>query len=353
MSNRLKEVIIEDIPDITSDTVDRLRKLNINSVYQLAVQSPSELALEISDGLFDIGEASNLIGNARKILTERQILSKEFSTADDMLEKRNKISRYTTGSETFDTFLNGGFESQAITEISGEFGSGKSQICHALCVAANNLVENNRLDDDDENKQSAAETIIFIDTENTFRVDRVYQIAEQNGLDPLTILKKIYHCKIFNSEELESVVNNLDKSIEQYNAKLVIVDSIISLHRAEFSGRETLAERQQRLGKMLNKLRRYADIYNIAVVITNQVVSYTDNLQFGSDYIKPAGGNIMGHSATYRIFLKRSGKNRIATMFDSPYHPNQQTKFAISDDGIRNATSYKGHENVDGSDSTW
>jgi DNA repair protein RadA len=353
MSSRLKEVMIEDIPNITSDTVDKLRKLDINSVYQLAVQSPSELALEISDGLFDIGEASNLIGNARKILSEREILSKEFSTADDLLEKRNKISRYTTGSEKFDTFLNGGFETQAITEISGEFGSGKSQICHALCVAANKLVENSRLGDSNDNIQSEAGNIIFIDTENTFRVDRVYQIAEQNGFDPLTILQKIYHCKIFNSEELESLINNLDKFIEQYNAKLVIVDSIISHHRAEFSGRETLAERQQRLGKMLNKLRRYADIYNLAVVITNQVVSYTDNSQFGSDYIKPAGGNIMGHSSTYRIFLKRSGKSRVATMFDSPYHPNQQVKFSISDEGIQNANSYKSHENVDGSDSAW
>jgi len=352
MSNHLKEIAIEDIPDITSDTLDKLRKLGINSVYQLAVQSPSELTLEISDALFDVQLASNLIGNARKILAENEVLSKEFSTADDLLEKRNKISRYTTGSEKFDAFLNGGFETQAITEIVGEFGSGKSQICHALCVAANKLVENSRLGDTNDNKQSEAGNIIFIDTENTFRVDRIYQIAEQNGFDPLTILQKIYHCKIFNSEELESVISNLDKSIEQYNAKLVIVDSIISLHRAEFSGRETLAERQQRLGKMLNKLRRYADIYNIAVVITNQVVSYTDNSQFGSDYIKPAGGNIMGHSSTYRIFLKRSGKNRIATIFDSPYHPNQQTKFAISDDGIRNATSYKSPEN-DGGDSAW
>ena len=249
-------------------------------------------------------------------------------------------------------FLNGGFETQAITEISGEFGSGKSQICHALCVAANKLAENSRLGDGVEDKQGSTETIIFIDTENTFRADRVYQIAEQNGFDPLTILQKIYHCKIFNSEELESLINNLSQSIEQYNAKLVIVDSIISLHRAEFSGRETIAERQQRLGKMLNKLRRYADIYNIAVVITNQVVSYTDNSQFGQDYIKAAGGNIMGHGSTYRIFLKRSGKNRVATMFDSPYHPNQQTKFAISDDGIQNATSYKSPDN-DGGDSTW
>ena len=352
MSSRLREVIMEDIPDITSDTVDRLRKLNINSVYQLAVQSPSELALEISDGLFDIGEASNLIGNARKILTERQILLKEFSTADDLLEKRNKISRYATGSEKFDDFLNGGFETQAITEIAGEFGSGKSQILSLSMCTANKLVQDNRLSDNSEKKQSQVANIIFIDTENTFRADRVYQIAEQNGFDPLTILQKIYHCKIFNSEELESVINNLSQFIEQYNAKLVIVDSIISLHRAEFSGRETIAERQQRLGKILNKLRRYADIYNIAVVITNQVVSYTDNSQFGQDYIKAAGGNIMGHGSTYRIFLKRSGKNRVAIMFDSPYHPNQQTKFAISDDGIRNATTYKSPEN-DGGDSAW
>ncbi len=352
MSSRQREAIMEDIPDITSDTLERLRKLNINSVYQLAVQTPSELASWINDAQFDVESASYLIGNARKILTEREILSKVFLTADDLLEKRNKISRYTTGSSNFDAFLNGGFETQSITEIAGEFGSGKSQICHSLCVAANQLAENSRLGDSEEDKQSMAETIIFIDTENTFRADRVYQIAEQNGFDPLTILQKIYHCKIFNSEELESLINNLSQYIEQYNAKLVIVDSIISLHRAEFSGRETIAERQQRLGKILNKLRRYADIYNIAVVITNQVVSYTDNSQFGSDYIKPAGGNIMGHSSTYRIFLKRSGKNRIAIMSDSPYHPNQQIKFMISDDGIRNATSYKSPEN-DGSDSAW
>jgi DNA repair protein RadA len=353
MSSRLREVIMEDIPDLTSDTLERLRGLNINSVYQLAVQTPSELASWINDVQFDVQSASNLIGNARKILTENEVLSKEFSTADDLLEKRNKISRYTTGSEKFDAFLNGGFETQAITEIAGEFGSGKSQICHALCVAANKLVENSRLGDSNENKQYEAGNIIFIDTENTFRVDRVYQIAEQNGFDPLAILEKIYHCKIFNSEELESLINNLDKFIEQYNAKLVIVDSIIPLHRAEFSGRETLTERQQRLGKILNKLRRYADIYNLAVVITNQVVSYTDNSQFGSDYIKPAGGNIMGHSSTYRIFLKKSGTNRVAIMFDSPYHPNQQIKFSISDEGIQNANSYNSHESVDGGDSAW
>ncbi len=243
------------VQDIASDMLEKLRKLHIDSVSQLAVQNPRELAIEINDDAdvsSDIDSASKLITSARKLLTEHGILSKEFSTADYLLAKRNKITRYTVGSDKFDAFLNGGFETQAVTEIAGEYGSGKSQICHTLCLAANKLGDDTIADD---NNKQTTDSIIFIDTENTFRADRVYQIAEQNGLDPETILTRIYHCRIYNSLELELVINNLGKSIEQYNAKLVIVDSIISLHRAEFSGRETLAQRQQRPGKLLNKLR--------------------------------------------------------------------------------------------------
>ena len=332
---------MEEIPNITRDTIDKLKKLNINSVYQLAVQNPIELASEFEDTSLNIESASSLIANARKILIENKVLTNEFSTADEVLEKRNKMSRYATGSESFDDLLNGGFESQAITELAGEFGSGKSQICHTLCVAANKLIENDPHDD--------SGNIIFVDSENTFRADRVHQIAEQRGLDPLSILEKIYHCTVYSSEHLESVIDDLDKSIEQYNAKIVIIDSIISLHRAEFSGRGTLAERQQRLGKMLNKLRRYADIYNIAVVITNQVVSFADGIHPGFDSMKAVGGNIVAHGSTYRIFLRKSGKNRVATIFDSPSQPYQHAKFSISESGIQDATSYK----TDESDSGW
>ena len=328
---------MEWIPDITSDIIDKLKKLNINSVYQLAVQSPIELALEFEDTSLNVESASTLIANARKTLIDNEVLSQEFLTGDDLLEKRNKLSRYATGSESLDNLMNGGFETQAITELVGEFGSGKSQICHTLCVAASKLIKND------------SGNIIFIDSENTFRADRVHQIAEQRGLDPLSILEKIFHCKVYSSEHLESIIDDLDKSIEQYNAKMVIIDSIISLHRAEFSGRGTLAERQQRLGKMLNKLRRYADIYNIAVVITNQVVSYPDSIHPGFDSMKAAGGNIVAHGSTYRIFLRKSGKNRVATIEDSPSQPYQRVKFSISESGIQDASSYK----TDVSDSGW
>src|SRR5918995_1318755 len=337
VTSRLKEVTMEEIPNITSDIIDKLKKLNINSVYQLAVQNPIELASEYEDTLMNIEPASALIANARKILVENGILTNEFSTADKVLEKRNKLTRYAIGSEDFDDLLNGGFETQAITELVGEFGSGKSQICHTLCVAASQLIKND------------SGNMIFVDSENTFRADRVHQIAEQRGFDPLPILEKIFHCKVHSSEHLEAVINDLDKSIEQYNAKLVIIDSIISLHRAEYSGRGTLAERQQKLGKMLNKLRRYADVYNIAIVITNQIVSYPDVTHPGFDSVKAAGGNIMGHGFTYRIFLRKSGKNRVATMFDSPSQPFQHVKFSISESGIQDAISYKTEDDGGGS----
>jgi DNA repair protein RadA len=152
---------MEEIPDITSDTIEKLKKLNIKSVYQLAVQNPVELALESEDASVSVETASTLIANARKILADHEVLADGFSTADQVLEKRNKMSRYTTGSQSFDNLLNGGFESQAITKLAGEFGSGKSQICHTLCVAASKLVESSRSGD--------AGNIIFIDSENTFR----------------------------------------------------------------------------------------------------------------------------------------------------------------------------------------
>ena len=114
--------------------------------------------------------------------------------------------------------------------------------------------------------------------------------------------------------------------------KLVIVDSVISLHRAEFSGRGTLADRQQRLNRLLHRLLRVAEIYNVAVMLTNQVISTPDT--FFGDPTKPAGGNVLAHASTYRIYLRKSGRDRKAIMVDSPSHPYSETMFAISESGV-------------------
>ena len=138
--------------------------------------------------------------------------------------------------------------------------------------------------------------MIFIDTETTFRSERIFQIAEHRRVSPDEILRRIYVCKIYNTSHLEMIIKDLGKSIEEYTAKLIIVDSIIALHRAEFTGRGTLADRQQRLNMMLHKLNRLAEVHNIAVVITNQVQSQPDDFSAGRDGLRATGGNVMGHA---------------------------------------------------------
>jgi DNA repair protein RadA len=317
---------VESMHGVNQLLLDKLEGAGIQSISDLATKTVSELLEDYYSNYDEKGRGideetiSNLVMKAKQKLIEDGLIQKEFSSAEDMLEVRRKLIRFTSGSQDFDLFLGDGIETQALTEIAGEFCSGKSQLCYTICVTANGGSPDNG--------------IIFVDTENTFRAERIHQIAESRGLDAEQIMKKIFVCRIYYSAHLEAVIRSLAKYIEQYKARLVIIDSIISLHRAEFSGRETLAERQQRLNIILHKLIRLAEIYNVAIVYTNQVQAQPDNFLSGSNPMIAAGGNIMAHASTYRIFLRKAGHNRIATMLDSPYHAYSQVKFTIGEQGI-------------------
>ena len=349
--SHVSDLQVEDLPGVEPHLINKLKRAGIKSVLDLAVSVPQELAAggggeyDGSAIAADTETTSEAVLKAKKVLIDSGALVKEFCTADQVLERRKSLVRFTTGSKNLDDFLKGGIESQAITELAGEFGSGKSQICHTLCVTAAN---HNK----EKGSRNPINSIIFIDTENTFRPERVHQIAESRGLDSEEIMKKVFVCKISNSAQLETLIKNLGKSIEEYKANLVIVDSIISLHRAEYAGRETLAERQQRLNVMLHKLLRLAEIYNIAVVLTNQVQSSPDNSS-GTDSLLAAGGNIMGHACTYRIFLRKIGRDRLAIMVDSPHHAYSQVRFTISEKGVENAEVKKMAAVEEGSESGW
>jgi len=345
MSQNANDFPIEDLPDVKPHLISKLKRAGIDSIHELAVSIPNELVLDKGVG-DDLQVVSELATKARRSLIDSRLLVNEFCTAEEILERRKGLVRFSTGSAKLDTFLNGGIETQAVTEIAGEFGTGKSQICHTLCVTANTQKEkpHSGVSDNSSTTTSTDHNVIFIDTENTFRAERVHQIVEARRLGSVEeILKRIFVCKIYNSAHLEYVIANLGKSIEQYKANLVIVDSVISLHRAEYTGRETLADRQQRLNIILHKLVRLTEIYNIAIVITNQVQSIPDNSFGNSSYdpIRLAGGNIMAHASTYRIFLKKAGRNRIAIMLDSPSHAYSQVKFAISEIGIKDVEEDK------------
>jgi DNA repair protein RadA len=318
-SKSVAELEIEDIDGVGPTTARKMREAGIHSVMELATAVPEELAADLG-GSKD--SASNFIMAAQKLLRESGVLDNEFTTADVELEKRKALLRCTTGSKALDELLLGGIETQAITEFYGEFGSGKSQICHTLCVTSQLPPTEGGL----------GGGVILIDTEGTFRPERVDQIARARGLSSDEVLKKIAICKAYNSSHLELVVKSLGKYIDDFKAKLIIIDSIISLHRAEFAGRGTLADRQQRLNGIMHKLVRTAEIYNVAIVVTNQVQSTPDT--FFGDPTKPAGGNVIGHASTYRVYLRKAGTDRVAKIIDSPYHPYQDTRFTVNEKGI-------------------
>jgi DNA repair protein RadA len=319
--NDLTNLEIQDIEGVGPTTTKKLREAGIFSVMDLAVAGVEDLAVDINASK---ESAASFVMAAQKLLRESDVLDKEFITAATALKKRRSLLRCSTGSSMLDDLFLGGIETQAVTELYGEFGSGKSQICHTMCITAGQPIESGGLNSG----------VIYIDTEGTFRPERLEQISNSRNIDPVNALQNVTVCKVYNSAHLELIIKNLGKYIDDYKAKLVVVDSIISLHRAEFSGRGTLADRQQRLNSIMHKLLRISEIYNIAIIVTNQVQSTPDT--FFGDPTKPAGGNVIGHASTYRVYLRKSGENRVAKMIDSPYHPYSEVRFTVNEKGADN-----------------
>lgn len=317
---KIKILELEDIPGIGPETARKLREAGFYSVEELAVASPFELC-SIS-GISE-GKAFEMIQNARKLLNIGG-----FETGDKILERKKNIKKIATGSSALDSLLGGGVETQAITELFGEFGSGKTQICHQLAV-------NVQLSEKEGGLEGAA---VVIDTENTFRPERILQMAEAKGLDGKEVLKNIYVAQAYNSNHQMLLVDNAKELAEKLRredrpVRLLVVDSLTSHFRAEYVGRGTLADRQQKLNRHLHDLMRFGEVYNAAIVVTNQVMARPD-VMFG-DPTRPVGGHIVAHTATYRVYLKKAkGEIRIARLVDAPHLPEMEVLFKITEKGI-------------------
>jgi len=319
MAQSVLDLTLKDLDGVGPATEKKLREAGIESVLDLAAALPEEVA-QIIGGSRESSCA--LIYVAQTALMKSGLLEKEFIRASEVFDRRRALMRCTTGSRNLDELLKGGVETQAITELWGEYGSGKTQICHTLCMTCQLPPE----------KGGLGGAALYIDTESTFRPERLYQIAEARGLNPQEALNNVVFCRVYNSSHLELVVKSLGRHMEKDNIRLLVVDSVISLYRAEFSGRGTLAERQQRLNSLLHRLLRIAEIYNVAVVVTNQVQAQPDT--FFGDPNKPAGGHVIAHASTYRIYLKKAGQDRRAILVDSPYHPHSEATFTINEKGV-------------------
>ncbi|XP_014063900.1 meiotic recombination protein DMC1/LIM15 homolog isoform X4 [Salmo salar] len=227
--------------------------------------------------------------------------------------------------------LGEGMESMAITESFGEFRTGKTQLSHTLCVTA-------QLPGEDS---YTGGKVIFIDTENTFRPDRLKNIADRFNVDHDAVLDNVLYARAYTSEHQMELLDFVAAKFHEEGGifKLLIIDSIMALFRVDFSSRGELAERQQKLAQMLSRLQKISEEYNVAVFVTNQITADPGaGMSFQADPKKPIGGHILAHASTTRISLRKGhGELRIAKIFDSPDMPENEATFTITPGGIADA----------------
>ncbi|MFB6153947.1 MAG: DNA repair and recombination protein RadA [Halodesulfurarchaeum sp.] len=338
------EATLEELPGVGPATAEKLKDAGFDSYQSLAVASPGELS-----NTADVGEstAADIINAARDAADVGG-----FETGTDVLHRREEIGKLTWNVPEVDELLGGGSETQSITEVYGEFGSGKSQVTHQLCVNAQLPPEQGGLDG----------SAIFIDSEDTFRPERIDDMVrglpeeaieaaleqreiegdpdDEDAMEALVqdVLDHIHVAKAFNSNHQILLAEKAKEVAQEHEdgdwpVRLLAVDSLTAHFRAEYVGRGELAERQQKLNKHLHDLMRIGDLYNTAVIVTNQVQSNPD--AFFGDPTKPIGGNILGHTSTFRIYLRKSkGDKRIVRLVDAPNLPDGEAVMRIEDSGL-------------------
>jgi DNA repair protein RadA len=306
-----KITTVEELPGVGAATAEKLALSGFTTLMNIAVATPGELV-----------EATGMGDNVAKriIAVARSSLEMGFETGEELLRKRELVEKFKTGSKALDSLLGGGIETGAITEAFGEFGSGKTQIGHALCV--------NVLRDYPDAE------VVYIDSESTFRPERIIELCKGAKLDPEETLRKIKIARAYNSDHqvlLAEKVEDLIKNGE--NIKLLVVDSLTSHFRAEFIGRGTLADRQQRINGHMRTLLKLATGHNLCVYVTNQVMSKPDT--FFGDPTQAIGGHIVAHASTFRMYLRKGKKGtRVAKLVDSPNLPEGEASFIVETDGI-------------------
>lgn len=306
---------IEDLPGIGETTAEKLRSLGKDTLDKIAVLTPHELS-EIAG--IGVEAAKKAVQEARESTTI------QYETGEAVMTRRKDIGKISTGSKDLNELIGGGVETESITEAYGRFASGKTQLGFQLIVNVHLPKGKGGLDG----------SAFVIDTEGTFRPERIEQISKDMGLDPKKILEETIVVRATTTEQQILTIERAEKLIQEKNIKLIVVDSLMALFRSEFVGRGALNERQGKVNQHLHRLQMLADKYKVAIYITNQVMD-NPGILFGDPTV-PIGGNVLAHAATVRLYLKKSKEQkRIVRLVDSPEMPEGECVMKITPDGIK------------------
>jgi len=308
---------ITDLPGIGPGAAEKLFAAGYKTIESIAVASPMEI-IEVAG----LGELTT----QKIIKAARDAMQMGFESADKMAERRKLVGKISTGSKEVDNLIGGGVETQSITEVYGKFASSKTQWCFQTAVTVQLPPE----------KGGLGGNALYIDSENSFRPERVVSIAKAMGLDPDKTLKNIFVARAYNADHQMLLTDKASELIKEKNVKLLIVDSLTSHFRAEYIGRGQLADRQQKLNRHMHTLQKIAEMNNVALLVTNQVMERPDIL-FGDPTV-PIGGNIVAHASKTRIYLRKSKEDkRVAKLVDSPSLPDGEAIYRITEKGLEDA----------------
>ncbi|CAN9205306.1 unnamed protein product [Alternaria alternata] len=303
-----------------------ISKLKSNGYYTIAsVHSATRRNLLKIKGFSEIK-----VDKVKDAIAKCQPSGGGFQTAHELGHLRKRVIKISTGSKALDAVLGGGFQTMSISEVFGEFRCGKTQLSHTMSVIA-------QLPKD---MGGAEGKVAYIDTEGTFRPERIAQIAERFGVDPETAQDNITYARAMNSEHQMELLNKVAEFFVSNEYRLLIIDSIMALFRVDYTGRGELNERQQKLNQFLSKLTHVAEEFNVAVLLTNQVQSDpgASALFASADGRKPIGGHILAHASATRILLRKGrGEERVAKIQDSPDMPEKEATYIITNGGINDA----------------
>jgi len=309
--------------NLTAPQVQALNEAGFNTVESVAVATKRDLEQITGIGKVTVDRLWNK--------SHELMFAKEFVPGDTVAAEHEKTVKFlTTGSTALNELLGGGIETQSITEIAGANGSGKSQLCQQLCVNVQLPIEQGGFGPD--------AGVLFIDTEKTFRGERVRQMAEAKGLDGQQVLKHIVYAQVYNSDHQIFLLAHCDDAIKMHNVRLIIIDSLLAHFRSEYVGREQLSPRQQLLNNHIARLSRLTRVFNTCTLITNQAIS--DPSFLGGE--NPAGGNIIGHGAVTRLWIRHPSAlktRRIVRLLKSPWRPNVEVVLDINENGIVDTVS--------------
>lgn len=310
---------IEDLDGVGPATAEKLRELGYHTIESLATAALKEL---VPAGISE-KQAAKIISQARGSIAI------SFIPANELIKLRQNVLRLSSGSKSIDELLGGGLESQTISEFYGQYGVGKSILCHQLCVNAQKPVDQGGLNGG----------ALYIDTEQTFRPEWIERMSNHLGMDPDTVARNIMYAEAYTSDHQILLLEKADQVIKENNIRLIVVDSLTAHFRSEYLGREMLADRQQKINKHLHRLVRLARAFNTVAVVTNQVMSRPD--AFFAMAVEAVGGHIVAHTTHTRVFLRRTagGPVRIARLVSSPYLAEGERLFKVTENGIEDVES--------------